>query len=134
MWIASNSGINAAAIEMALEARKAGVTVVGLTSLSHSKSVPSRHSSGKRLFEVCDVVLDNHCPAGDALVDVAGVRVAASSTIANSFLYNWVLAETCSLWARDGKNLPVYRSANVPGGDAHNERLEGPYRARIPLL
>ena len=134
MWIASNSGINAASIEMALACGKNGVATVALTSLSHSKSVTSRHSSGKRLFELCDVVLDNHCPQGDALAEVGGVRVAPSSTIANSFIYNWALVEACKLWARDGKNLPIYRSANVPGGDAHNEQAEASYRPRIPLL
>lgn len=134
MWIASNSGINAAAIEMAAECRKAGVATIALTSLSHSKSVTSRHSSGKRLFELCDIVLDNHCPTGDALVEIAGVRVAAGSTIANSFLYHWALTKACELWAAEGKALPIYQSANTPGGDAHNEKLEAPYRSRIPLL
>jgi uncharacterized phosphosugar-binding protein len=134
MWIASNSGINAAAIEMALECRKNGVTTVALTSLTHSKAGESRHSTKKKLFELCDFVLDNSCPPGDALLDMQGTRVAAGSTLANSFLYNWVLGETCSLWLADGKTLPIYRSANVAGGDAHNEKLEAPYRARIPQL
>ncbi len=134
MWIASNSGINAAAIEMALECKKAGVTTVAVTSRTHSTATPTRHSSGKKLFELCDHVLDNHCPPGDALVDFAGVRVAAGSTLANSFLYNWALSEACALWHGEGKTLPIYRSANMPGGDSHNEQLEAPYRARISLL
>ena len=134
MWIASNSGINAAAIEMAEACNAAAVPVVALTSLTHSRATPSRHRSGKKLFELSGLVLDNHCPPGDALVEIAGVRLAAGSTIANTFLYNWTLAETCALLAKDGKTLPVYKSANQPGGDAHNEKLEAPYRARIPLL
>lgn len=134
MFIASNSGINSAAIEMALECGKAKVPTVAVTSLTHSKSAVTRHSSGRKLFEVCDIVLDNHCPPGDALVEVGGARVAAGSTIANSFLYNWVLTLACESWAKDGKNLPVYMSANMAGGDAHNEKLEAPYRARIPQL
>src|SRR4051812_39541350 len=67
MWIASNSGINAAAIEMAMAAKSAGVQTVAFTNLSHSKSVATRHGSGKKLFEICDFVLDNCCPPGDAL-------------------------------------------------------------------
>ncbi|MBI3543377.1 MAG: SIS domain-containing protein [Deltaproteobacteria bacterium] len=134
MWIASNSGINAASIEMALECRKAGVSTVALTSLTHSRSATSRHSSGKKLFECCDIVIDNHCPPGDALVEIAGVRVAAGSTIANAFVYNWALARACDAWAAAGKTLPIYKSANVAGGDQHNETLEAPYRARIPQL
>lgn len=134
MWISSNSGINAAAIEMAAECRKAGVSTVCVTSLSHSQKAVSRHSTGKKLYELSDIVLDNHCPQGDALVEFGDVRVAAGSSIANSFLWNWALTESCELWARAGKTLPVYMSANLPGGDAHNEKLEAPYRSRIPQL
>lgn len=134
MWIVSNSGINAAAIEMAMECRRAGVAAIALTNVAHSRSAPSRHSSGKRLLDLCDLVLDNHCPPGDALLEISGVRVAAGSTLANCFLFNWVLAAACELWAADGKSLPIYRSANLPGGDAHNEAIEAPYRPRIPLL
>ncbi|MBI2606342.1 MAG: SIS domain-containing protein [Deltaproteobacteria bacterium] len=134
MWIASNSGINAAAIEMAQASAAAGARTVALTSLAHSKATASRHSSGKKLFELCDHVLDNHCPPGDALVDAGGARVAAGSTIANSFLYHWALAEACALWTAAGKSLPIYVSANLPGGDAANEKAEARYRARIPLL
>lgn len=134
MMIASNSGINAVAIEMALECRKIGVLTIAFTSQAHSKSVTSRHSSGKRLFELCDIVIDNHCPAGDALVNFNGVRAGAGSSIANCFLYNWIMTSACALWTNEGKTLPVYKSANTPGGDAHNELLEAPYRQRIPLL
>lgn len=134
MFIASNSGINAASIEMAAECRKAGVTAVAFTSLTHSKSVTSRHSTGKRLFELCDHVIDNHCPSGDALVEIGGIRIAAGSTIANSFMYHWILTEASKLWAHEGKKPPIYQSANTPGGDEHNQKLEAAYRSRIPLL
>ncbi len=134
MWIASNSGINAAAIELAQTSAAAGVRTVALTSLSHSRATVSRHASGKKLFELCDHVLDNHCPPGDALVDAGGTRVATGSTIANSFLYHWVLTEACRMWSDARKSLPIYVSANLPGGDAANEKAEARYRARIPLL
>ncbi|MEW6057001.1 MAG: SIS domain-containing protein [Bdellovibrionota bacterium] len=134
MWIASNSGINAAAVEMALECKKAGVATIAVTSVLHSKAVSSRHSSGKKLYEICDQVIDNHCPPGDALVNVQGTAVGAGSTIANAFLYNWALSRACEMWSAEGKTLPVYKSANVPGGDEHNEKLEARYRDRIPML
>jgi uncharacterized phosphosugar-binding protein len=119
---------------MALECRKAGVKTIALTSLAHSKATPSRHSSGKHLYELCDVVLDNHCPPGDALVDFGEARAGAGSTLANAFLYHWVVTEACAIFKSKGKTLPIYRSANTPGGDEHNEKLEAPYRSRIPLL
>lgn len=134
MIIASNSGINAAAIEMAMECRRSEVKVIAFTSLAHSRSLSSRHSTGKKLFELADVVLDNHCPQGDALVDFSGVRVGAGSTIANCFIYNWVLTCAVEKWRSSGRPLPVYRSANVPGGEEYNEKMEAPCRSRIPML
>jgi uncharacterized phosphosugar-binding protein len=134
MLIASNSGINAAAIEMATECKKAGVLSVAFTSLSHSKSAQSRHSTGKKLFELCNHVLDNQCPNGDALADIGGIKVGAGSTIANAYLYNWMISEACVVWKNTGKTLPIYQSANISGGDAHNEKLEAQYKSRIPLL
>ncbi len=134
MWIASNSGINAAAIEMALECKKIGTPTIAITSMAHSTKIVSRHSSGKKLYECVEHVLDNHCPPGDALIEIEGVRIAAGSTIANSFLYHWTLTEACKMWQKEGKKLPIYISANLPGGDEHNEKMEASYRSRIPLL
>lgn len=133
-FVASNSGINAAAIEMALAAQKNKVTTVAFTSLEHSKGAVSRHSSKKKLFELCTHVLDNHAPLGDAVAQFGEVRVAAFSTIANSFLYHWILTEACKLWHDQGKDLPIYRSANLAGSDVWNANAEMKYKNRIPLL
>lgn len=134
LFIASNSGVNAAAIEMALEAKRRKVWTVAFTSTTHSAAVPSRHPSKKKLKDVVDVVLDNCAPVGDAAVAIGTARVGAISTIANSMLYHWILTEMCARWNRAGKKMPIYLSANVPGGDAHNEKQEKKYRKRIPLL
>ncbi|HRK02453.1 MAG TPA: SIS domain-containing protein [Oligoflexia bacterium] len=134
LFIASNSGVNAAAIEMALEAKKNKVWTVAFTSVEHSKAAATRHSSGKRLKDIVDVVLDNCAPVGDATVDFGETKVGAVSTIANSILYHWILTDMCARWKRAGKKLPVYRSANLPGGDEYNERQEKKVRKRIPLL
>ena len=57
--IHSVSGRNNVTIDMAIKARKLGVKVISLTNLEYSSRVVSRHKSGKRLFEVSDLVLDN---------------------------------------------------------------------------
>ena len=72
VWIASQSGINGAVVDFALEARKRGLHTVAFTSVAHSSAVASRHGSGKRLFEVCDDVVDFGGFRGDASVQVAG--------------------------------------------------------------
>src|SRR5271157_6101937 len=42
----SHSGVNAVILDIALGAKEKGLTVIGMTSLSHSSASPSRHSSG----------------------------------------------------------------------------------------
>ena len=81
LLIVSNSGRNAVPVEMALLARERGITAVALTSLAHSGSVPSRHSSGKRLFEVADIVIDNCGVVGDAALQVDGMSTNIGPTL-----------------------------------------------------
>ncbi|WP_236082189.1 sugar isomerase domain-containing protein [Acidipropionibacterium jensenii] len=84
--IASNSGRNAVPVEMAEGAQQRGVAVIAITSMAHSRSVTSRAPSGKKLFELADVVIDNCGTPGDAAVDGeqggvgATVLVSASHT------------------------------------------------------
>ena len=82
MLIFSHSGINAVTLDIAVGAKDIGMKVIGVTSIPHSSQVSSRHSCGKRLFEVADVVIDTGAPLGDAGVEVAGLehRVGATST------------------------------------------------------
>lgn len=81
--IASNSGRNGAIVELALECKRRGIYSAAFTSRAHSIAVESRHPSGKRLIEVADVVVDNHCPVGDATVDVEGIGRACSGSTAS---------------------------------------------------
>src|SRR5690606_13572023 len=66
--IASNSGVNSSIVGMALAAKERGHQVIAVTSLAHTNAVETKHSSGKRLSEVADVVIDNLAPYGDATV------------------------------------------------------------------
>jgi len=80
--IISNSGRNSATIEMCTEAQRRGAKVIAITSLKHSNAVEARHTSGKRLFEIADLVIDNQSEYGDAafMVDGAQGPIGATST------------------------------------------------------
>jgi uncharacterized phosphosugar-binding protein len=130
MGIISNSGINPIPIEMAMIGKAGGLTMIAITSVSHSQSVTSRHSSGKKLFEVADIVIDTHTPPGDAFVEIPGFayKVGAMSTIAGSAVVQAVTVQAAALLAEKGIEPPVWVSANVPNGDEHNNELLERYR------
>ncbi|BDI23989.1 sugar isomerase domain-containing protein [Herbiconiux sp. L3-i23] len=69
----SHSGINPVILDMATEFQERGLKVIGVTSVPHSSQVASRHSSGKRLFEIADVTIDTGIPLEDASQRIEGL-------------------------------------------------------------
>lgn len=132
----SVSGRNAAPVEVALYAKQQGAKVIALTSLDYSQSVAPRSSTGYRLFEVADLVIDNGAPRGDAIVQLPGFPqpVAPVSTVLGAALANAIVAEACAILLERGLTPPVFMSANLDGGDAHNARLMERYRGRVLYL
>lgn len=130
--IASNSGINGCIVEMARLVKEHGHTLIAVTSLEHTMGVTPRHPSGQRLSDVADVVLDNGAPYGDALLGLptAGT-VCAISSITGAMLVQMMVAEVVRMLISAGHPPPVYLSANIPGGDEHNQELEDRYAGRI---
>jgi uncharacterized phosphosugar-binding protein len=117
--VASNSGRNPVPIEMALLARERGLVVIALTSLAHSQAVASRHSSGQRLFEVADIVLDNGGEVGDAVLEVEGLPTKAcpTSTVVGAAILNAVVATAIEELLDMGVVPSVLVSSNVD--DSH---------------
>lgn len=130
--ISSNSGINAAIIEVALHAKQHGHPLVAVTSLESSQQTASRHASGKKLYELADVVIDTCIPYGDALLELPnGSKVCAGSSMSGALIAQMLTAETIRLLLAHGKDAPVYISSNVPGGIENNQRLVQHYGKRI---
>ncbi|GAA2356612.1 SIS domain-containing protein [Nonomuraea africana] len=130
--IISNSGVNGVVVELAALVKERGHDLIAITSLAHSTGVPSRHPSGRKLFELADVVLDNRAPRGDAVLPLPeGGAVGAVSTITSALLVQLVVTEAVRDLVKVGRTPPVYLSANVPEGDAHNLALEARYAGRI---
>jgi uncharacterized phosphosugar-binding protein/putative N-acetylmannosamine-6-phosphate epimerase len=131
--IASNSGRNGCPVELALEVKRRGHSLVTVTSLEHASRVPARHSSDQRVFEVADVVIDNGAPYGDAVLTAPGLKeaVCAVSSATGALIAQALTAETIRLILEAGAEPPVYISANVDGADEHNARLEARYAGRI---
>ena len=131
--IHSVSGRNNVPVEMAQEAKALGVTTIAITNLTYSSSVTSRHPSGKHLYEVCDLVIDNMGCAGDAAITLEGLpeKIGPTSTAVGAALINALVIETVGGMLKDGVFPPVFMSANLDGGDAHNKKIFEEYKDNI---
>lgn len=134
--IVSTSGRNPVPIDVAIAARERGAVTVAVTSLAYSGGVGSRHQSGKKLLELCDIVIDNGAPHGDAAAEIPGFpqRVGPLSTVTGCAVVNAMVAETVAILVRQGHEPPVFMSANLDGGDAYNARLLRENAHRIHYL
>ena len=134
LLIHSVSGRNPQTIEVAMEAKKNNATVVCITNLEYSKSVTSRHSSGKKLHEIADVVLDNHGDIGDASVYIKSLKskVTPTSSIISIYLAQEIITQSIIELTEEGfTNIPIFYSANLDGGDELNRKLYEEYKDNI---
>ncbi|KAA1424422.1 SIS domain-containing protein [Mumia zhuanghuii] len=130
--IASNSGVNGSIVGTALLAKEHGNPVIAVTSIDHTTRVTPKHPSGLRLSEVADVVIDNLAPYGDSTLTLGdGIGIGAVSSLTAAFIAQLLTIGVAERLAEAGSVPPIYLSANIPGGDDHNHRLEEQYGGRI---
>ena len=134
--IASTSGRNAVAIDVALAAAEIGVSTICITSKAYSDGVTSRHPSGKKVLDVCDIVIDNGAPYGDACVEIDGFAqtVGPLSTVTGCAIVNAIVSSVVEKLVERGVVPPVFISANLDGGDEHNAKLLAENKHRIFYL
>jgi uncharacterized phosphosugar-binding protein len=130
LFIFSNSGVNHCPVEMALEGRKRGLTVIGVSSGAFADIAP-KSPIGKRLSEVVDISLDNGGVPGDGLVVVGKSqwRVGPSSTIVGALLWNSLVVETAHQMELQRRHVPVCASQNMPGAKEHNRKMRQEFEA-----
>ena len=130
MVIGSVSGRSVNVIDLALACKKMGVKVIALTSVEYSSRVTSKHSSGKRLFEVADIVIDNCAPYGDAMLDIEGLDAPFIPASGLSAAYiMWALnADLAELFVRDGKTPSILKSVNYDPNIEYNQKLAEIYQ------
>jgi uncharacterized phosphosugar-binding protein len=133
MIVVSNSGVNPLPVEVAQLAKRRGVPVIAITSLAYTRSV---EREGTRLYQVADVVVDNHCPPGDALLSVGPdlPRMGPASTIVGVFVLNSVLLAAAEQLLGSGHRPDIFLSANMPGAREHNTALSEQLRPSVTHL
>jgi uncharacterized phosphosugar-binding protein len=128
--VISHGGLNAAGIEAAMYAREHGVKVVAITSLENYRTHAPHHSSGKKLADLADVVIDNGAPLEDSIIKVDGWEepVAASSTVTVLVISMALVAETAEILAKRGIHIPTFVSPNVNIEPDHNKKVYSLYK------
>lgn len=136
MWLFSHSGINNVNIDVALEARRKGMKVVVFGSAAEAKGKQTRHSSGKTIFDLADIVVDTCAPIADASVDLKNHqdKIGPVSTMAFITCVWMTVTTVAEILAERGVKLFIHPSHNVPGNDNAKVRLEealSEYKRRI---
>jgi uncharacterized phosphosugar-binding protein len=126
MWLFSHSGINNVNIDIALEAKKKGMTVIAYGSVAGARGKQTRHSSGKTIFDVADLVVDTCAPVEDASVPLKNHRDKIGPVSTMAFVTTvWMTVTTVAeILADRGVKLFIHPSHNVAGDDTARERLE----------
>jgi len=130
LLVISNSGKTPIPVQMALGAQRRGLKVIALTSVAFSRKCHSEHSSGKRLFEVADIVIDNCGVPGDAILPMPGLdtNICPTSGVAGAYIL-WALhAEIVERLCSRGKKPHIWRSVNLDDGPEYNRRAAEEYQ------
>ena len=129
VMVISNSGRNAVPVEMCLAAKEKGAKVIAMTSMQHSANCTSRHSSGKKMYEIADVTIDNWGEPGDAAFPIEGLdsTIGPTSSITGITIAQALVCQVVDNLVKEGIEPPVFKSSNVDGGDEHNNRMFDKY-------
>jgi uncharacterized phosphosugar-binding protein len=134
LFLFSNSGCNTVAVEMAELARERGLKTVCITSVTHSSRMTSRHPMGRKLMDVCDVVLDNCGCYGDAAIPFGEYASGATSTVIGSMIMQAIVCRTVELCRERGFTPELFSSANTIGGDEKNAAHLAKYKPLVKAL
>ncbi|MBC7088470.1 MAG: SIS domain-containing protein [Tissierellales bacterium] len=132
----SVSGRNPVIVDVALKAKENSISTIAITNLEYSQKVLSRHSSGKKLYEIADIVIDNCGEYEDAAIKLDGMeqKIGPTSTIAATAIGHSMIIEVSKILLNNDIIPPIYHSANIDGGDDFNKKIMDKYGDRIHYI
>ncbi|GHO48368.1 sugar isomerase domain-containing protein [Ktedonospora formicarum] len=130
--IASQSGVNAAIVEYALQIKQRANQLIVLTSLKHTRETPSRHPSGQKLYELADIVIDNCTSCGDTLLALpSSEQISSASSLIGVLVAQLLNSEIVNILQTRDKEVPAFVSDNIEGGIERNLTLQRRYEKRV---
>jgi uncharacterized phosphosugar-binding protein len=129
--VISTSGIRPVVVEAAMGAQRRGLPVIAIVSRAHCEQAKAAHSSGKKLIDCADLIIDNLCPPGDCVVELEGLewRTGPVSTITGAMIINMMRCATAEALLARGIKPVVLPSHQFVGNTSAETQLESFYEA-----
>lgn len=131
--IISNSGNKALQVELAQKLKSAGIKIIAIVNRKDADKSIAKHSSGLKLADLADVVIDNCCFKGDCSIEIpeSELKIGPTSSLAVAYIANCISIRATELVCAAGISVPILRSINQPGGNEYNLELLSEYRSRV---
>jgi len=129
MIVISTSGIRPVVVEMAINAKQQGLPVIALLAGEHCKQAVPAHTSGKKLIDVADIVIDNRCPPGDCIVVLEGLGwpTGPLSTVSGALIINMIRCQTAEFLLAQGYQPTMLPSHQLTPNQSTQEQMEKYY-------
>lgn len=129
LFVSSVSGRTESVVNLAFDSVEKGITVIAFTSMEYARAVDPVHPSGKKLYEIATLTLDNCAPAAEAMLKIDGIEAyfgAASGIASNHIMWNLTCVAVEKM-LNDGYTPGILKSANFPGGNDYNKTVIEPH-------
>ena len=128
LFLSSVSGRTKHVVDLAYEAVQMGIKVIAFTSMEYAVQVEPVHPSGKKLYEIATLTMDNCAPAAEAMLEVEGIeaKYAAASGIASDYIMWSITSVAVEKLLEKGITPGILKSANYPGGADYNKTVVEP--------
>ncbi len=131
----SITGVSPLTVEISEEARRRGLYTIAVTNVKYSQSEKASHSSGKRLCDVADLVIDNCGEVGDAVVNVPGfdheIKAGATATITAIMIWDMIFLQVIENYCKAHIEPPVVVPSTRLFDVERNAKLFDMYKPRL---
>lgn len=125
--LGSAYGVNPVCIQGAIECKKAGATVIAITSPSFSDALnndDTKHENGELLYKIADMYINSYSPEDDLVLKAEGFsqKFGPIGTIMQLLTLKALTTTVIVKLIEKGGEVPIWRNALEKGGPEFNEK------------